>query len=238
MLGVKDRFQLLSREVIDEYKEAHFKEACKAYQKYYENVLCQDFGFEKEDEENYRANTLKSAYHAECVYRHPCAIFGTDIDLYDTVSCLQGLDHHEFMIITLGEDHRVLDRHVFVMNEEKDMTHYQDDMFGILSYLVTQKEAYYFITVHNHPHYINASPTVSDDYCTMKLSSIGNLMGIKMIDACIITDFDFYSKAQYQDNHPETPRVIRAKLSKKIEEDIFQEDFLQYHIIHNMLNGD
>jgi DNA repair protein RadC len=88
------------------------------------------------------------------------------------------------------------------LDNSKKIIHEKLLFIGTINYSVVHprevfKEAYYYsasaiICVHNHPS-DNLSPSIEDIKLTKNLISIGNLLGIKVLDHLIIGKNNYYS---------------------------------------------
>ena len=83
-------------------------------------------------------------------------------------------------------------------------------------------EAKEVIMMHNHPHLVVAEPSFLDGRMAMKIKVALDLFGIKLIDDCVVTEVDFYSRKWAEMNKGKGydnvyGNILPEQLKKKIK---------------------
>lgn len=70
------------------------------------------------------------------------------------------------------------------------------DMQKIELQIVNNPEIRFVTTMHNHPFLANAHPSSMDDYCDYRLRNFLQCVNKDLMDTCVVTPIDFYSRRQ------------------------------------------
>ena len=62
--------------------------------------------------------------------------------------------------------------------------------------IVNNPEIRFVTTMHNHPFLANAHPSSMDDYCDYRLRNFLQCVNKDLMDTCVVTPIDFYSRRQ------------------------------------------
>lgn len=82
-------------------------------------------------------------------------------------------------------------------------------------------EAKEVIMMHNHPHFVVAKPSFLDGRMAMKTKVALEFFGIKLIDDCVVTEVDFYSRKWDELNKEKGyDNVYENILPKTLQEEI------------------
>ena len=80
------------------------------------------------------------------------------------------------------------------------------------------------ITVHNHPRVANAIPSAGDDRLALVQYLTGKALGIELLDDCVISELDFYSRRQAEMNSKTNRLFRKQKYSKDTLEKVLDEN--------------
>lgn len=80
------------------------------------------------------------------------------------------------------------------------------------------------ITVHNHPSVANAIPSAGDDRASLVQYLAGKALGIELLDDCIMSELDFYSRRQAECNNETHSLFKKQKYSEDTLNKILDEN--------------
>lgn len=128
----------------------------------------------------------------------------------------------EAMIVIIDDKNKaVLDYKTYCESSESNVGSFRMNR-EVVRYLLDMAARYGtgigFIHIHNHPRCINVIPSEGDKSQSLNLAAVGKFVGIPMLDAMIVTDFDLYSMVQDSKNNNTKSMLKRDKFNLSEEE--------------------
>ena len=80
------------------------------------------------------------------------------------------------------------------------------------------------IQIHNHPFCANAIPSGLDDRAAYAIHEAGKVFGLALYDDCVITELDFYSRRQFENESGKHNVFGKPKYSKKALDALYREN--------------
>lgn len=142
---------------------------------------------------------LNKLYDPESMSNH--ALKSGGVDLEQACEMIREREAEYLVYIALDKDRNILGYIVAEGNENE----IGNEVIQVASrrLICDYPEAKEVIMMHNHPHLIVAEPSFLDGRMAMKTKVALDLFGIKLIDDCVVTAVDFYSRKWVEMNKEE-----------------------------------
>lgn len=136
---------------------------------------------------------LLSGYNAENMKNHS-TITEFGYDLKNVISDMRELDYECLKVILFDENFEYIGQ---IQDTDYDLTSISKKTQDLVKDKVCKNNnCKYVIRVHNHPHASSANTDYNDDNAYEKGKKEYLEHGITLLDDCIITGYDFYSRIQ------------------------------------------
>ena len=160
---------------------------------------------------------------------HSTIVPGTEYDYYQFISCIQGADREHNIIVLLDKDKKPIASKITDVGDAVTVGDVDRPYSNVFKYILDHPEAHYFIHVHNHPYAIANIPSTGDKSITYAESILGDMFGVKMLDSCIISEFDFYSQCQAE--RKDKKKLLKHNISDNLFSYIKREDSMLYRFL-------
>lgn len=234
------RFIELSTENVDDYVVQNFDKLFTSQKKVVDKMFegMDDLCPYKNDNE-LKNMVMTKFLNPERMSNHVTVIPETNTDFYEHVKCIQDLDIENKLIILLDENKTILSSEIVEIGNETNVGDLDRPYCNVFSYVLSEPKAKYFITVHNHPKVIATFPSHGDMATAYNEARIGNLFNVKLLDACIISEFDFYSQYQYERNNNinDIQSILKAHAPTELY-DVLEKDKFLYRFLMRSSNTD
>ena len=200
---MKNKFIPATDRNIEEYKERN-------YQVIYDNMMKANLELYKgildcmPSEEIVRKD-LDYLYDKNKMHNHITFVPGTNNDFFEEIVKIQKSETEKELIILLNSEKEIIGSEIVSVGDETCIQNQEEPGHNVWNYVLKHKDAKYFIHVHNHPRIVVCEPSLEDSLQMARHKVLGNLMNIKMLDACIVSEFDFYSQYQYEQEDKTQP---------------------------------
>lgn len=174
---------------------------------------------------------LEYLYNPNKMKKHETLIPDTGIDFYQHLVKIQNSDIENELIILLNENKEIIGSKIVSVGDAVSINEHEQNVW---EYILSNKTAKFFIHIHNHPKVIVCEPSLEDEFQFAKHKMTGNLMGIKMLDACIISEFDFYSQFQNEKNKSTTP-ILKYWKTHKLPTSMIDENLPIWSMLRKSL---
>lgn len=203
---MKERF--LGEHRAGEYQE--FKEILLNKQMEFMKACGSDLTQEEIDFANDLVNKHMSA---EYISKHDTVVPNTNIDIYEHIQKIQKDDIERYLVILLDENKKPITSKIVLEGTETGLPGHEIMAKAITEFLLSVPNAKYFIGAHNHPRTVGIVQSTGDQIQTWKNVMLGNMLGITMLDDCIVNLFGFYSYATDLRLNPKLDKFNKEKQS-------------------------
>lgn len=218
-----------TKENIQEYKKFHYEtlknshiEANKYLYQGIEECMPTDEEIDK---------FIDKIYNPMNMYNHDTIVPGTNYDYYEFIKSIQDSPIELSMIILLDKNKKPFKSMVIEEGTETKVGDFEKPFHKMFACLLNEPKAKYFIHVHNHPNVIVCRPSSGDMSHTYNESMLGNIFRVKMLDSCIISEFDFYSQYQFEKDLDSKEKLLNSEPSEELKNKIQKSDKMLYRFL-------
>lgn len=229
------KFMPATKENVERHTLEHFDELFQS-QKESKKKLFKGIEEMMPTDEHIKGYIKNKFLNPEYMSHHDTIIPDTGYDYYDIVKEIQGIQNEKLLIILLDKNKNILEHKIVKEGTENRLDNgrtYWDEF----KYLLSNENAYYFITVHNHPNAISAFPSSGDIASAYNEAMLGNIFGVKALDSCIITEYDYYSQAEEDKSLQNNQKILYPTISKEVSNILFDKEQMLYRFIKRMVDG-
>lgn len=229
---MKNKFITASKENIAKYKEKYFQEIFNGLKEKNKKIY-----FDEEmptDEE--LTKSVNFSFDPKNMSNHKTLTPKTNIDYYEYIKMIQKADVEHELVVLLDENKKPISSKVVNNGTVVGVGEIGKPGHKVWSYVLNEPKAKYIIHVHNHPHAVAALPSFSDKLQILRHKMIGNLLNVKLLDACIISEFDFYSQYQFEEKNSKN-NLLEYQIPKEVTKELATQNWLMYSMLKQTVEG-
>lgn len=215
---MKNKFIPATEKNIKIFKEKHFNVLLNDMKK--ENIKLYKNNPEEMPTYNELKEDLEWSFKCKNMSNHQTIVPNTNFDFFTYIKNITNSEIENEMIILLDENKNIIGNKIVSNGTTIDVVDDEGPGHKVWKYILSNPNAKYFIHIHNHPRIIVAKPSLSDKFQMVRHKMIGNLFHVKLLDACIVSEFDFYSQFQHEQNDKTKP------ILKYWETNVFPDDMI------------
>lgn len=148
----------------------------------------------------------------ELMSQHQTIVPDSNIDIYEYLKDIQKSPIEKNLVILLDKNKIPVDFKITDIGDTSKVGDADRPYSNVMEFVLSNKKARYFIHAHNHPLTIGCFPSASDMAITFTESILGKIHQIELLDSCIISEFDFFSQAQYESQLEEKDCLLKQSI--------------------------
>ena len=228
-MDIEEKCELIKKKYYDKLKNNQIVTAKELYRSLYEGSYAKEEIEKLIAQKDYEAEfeeSVKGLYDPNNIHNHDCVVGETDVKAlsYD----IAGLEYEAIRMYMFGKDSEFLG--YLEGSNEGNLSISKKTVENLCRKAIMTENYAGIVVVHNHPFVAVAEPSVPDGISAIKKKQMFGFFGIDIIDDCIITEADFYSR-KIADSIGETENRVFSPLSEKLKDMIERENKLFFRAL-------
>lgn len=216
-----------TKENIEKYKEQYYQEYLREYIE--NSKLLKELNPNITDES--LTDFIDKSFSPEGIVVHDTIVPGTNYDYYDLIKEIQAESIEKKMIVLLDKDKRPIGAKVVEIGDARTVFDPEGPMHSIFRYILENKNAKYFIDVHNHPRSVALKESIGDRVQTQKHLLLGNLIDVRLLDSCIINEFGYLSM------FTKSPEIFKPEITNEFAQNLKKKNAPLYYALKYAIEG-
>lgn len=228
-MDIEEKCELIKKKYYDKLKNNQIVTAKELYRSLYEGTYAAEEIERLIAQKDYEAEfeeSVKGLYDSGNIHNHGCVVGKTDIKALS--QDMSALEYEIMRLYMFGKDSEFLG--YLEGSNEGNLSISKKTVENLCRKAIMTENCAEIVVVHNHPFVAVAEPSMPDGISAIKRKQMFGFFDIDILDDCIITGADFYSR-KTADSEGETENRVFSPLSKGLEDMIERENKLFFRAL-------